>query len=179
MGLIHCLCTKERQLLTVQRRLLYLERTNKLLFVNHFSAKPVYWISQYGIISQTLYTNIGYWQIYIEEPDPDKYWSTAHHGLNRFIPIVFGLQEAPGTCQRTVNVIVSTLKWDFVWVYLENIFVVLRTLENIFTASEKYSHSRALQETHLSSQNASQPLIKSTLLGTSYKPEGCKLHHTL
>lgn len=78
-------------------------------------------------VFSTLDANGSYWQIEIEKSDRDKTAFTSPHGLYRFIRMPFGLRNAPGTFQRTMDVILSTVKWQFALVYLDDIVVFSRT----------------------------------------------------
>lgn len=62
--------------------------------------------------------NSGYLQVEINEKIRDKTAFTLHHELYGFIGIPFGLLNAPGTCQRTMDVTLSLVKWQFALVYL-------------------------------------------------------------
>lgn len=66
-----------------------------------------------AIIFSTLYVNCGYWQLEIDKSDPDKKTFTSHHGFYRFRRIPFGLKNVPGTFQRSIDVILSTVKWQY------------------------------------------------------------------
>lgn len=75
----------------------------------------------------SLDVNFGYWQIEIEKSNSVKTAFTSHHGLYRFSVMPFGLQNAPGTIQRAMGVILTTIKWKFELVYLDFIFPCART----------------------------------------------------
>ena len=71
----------------------------------------------------TLDANSGYWQVEIDPKDRDKTAFTSHHGLYRFIRMPFGLKNAPATFQRAIDVILSSVKWQFALVYLDDIVI--------------------------------------------------------
>jgi Reverse transcriptase (RNA-dependent DNA polymerase) len=53
----------------------------------------------------TLDCNSGYWQIPVHPRDRDKTTFTSHYGLYQFRRLTFGLQNAPATFQRAIDVI--------------------------------------------------------------------------
>lgn len=77
----------------------------------------------------TLDAKTGYLQIKVGELDRDKTASTSGHKLYRFKRMTFGLQNAPDTFQRTTDVILFTLKWQFALDYLDDVVVLLRAPE--------------------------------------------------
>lgn len=68
------------------------------------------------------------WQIEIEVVDRDKAALKSNHGLYRFIPMHFGLRNA-STFQRSMDVVLSTLQWQFGRKCLNDIVVFSRTPE--------------------------------------------------
>lgn len=56
--------------------------------------------------------NCRYWQILIDDADNDKTPLTSHHGLYHFVSMLFGLRNARGTFQRTMDKILSGVKWQ-------------------------------------------------------------------
>lgn len=49
----------------------------------------------------------------IVEEDKEKTSLTLHHGLCRYVRVQFGLLIAPGTFQRTIDVILNNVKWQY------------------------------------------------------------------
>lgn len=78
-------------------------------------------------VFSTLDSNSAYWPVEVEERDRDKAAITSHHKLYRFVQILFALNKSPGTFQHATNVILSSLKWRFGLVFLNNIVVFLRS----------------------------------------------------
>jgi Reverse transcriptase (RNA-dependent DNA polymerase) len=76
-----------------------------------------------AVIFTTLDCNSGYWQIPIDPIDMDKTAFTSHHGLYRFTRLPFGLRNAPGFFQRTVDIILAGVKLKTCLVYLDDIIV--------------------------------------------------------
>lgn len=67
--------------------------------------------------------------IYIYKNDKDKTALTSHHGLFSFTRMSFGLKNASGTFQRVIEVILSTVKWNFALHYVDYVIVFSSSLE--------------------------------------------------
>jgi len=85
----------------------------------------------------TLDCNSGYWQIPVSPEDIEKTTFTCHEGLFWFLRMPFGLRNAPATFQRTMDILLSGLKWKTCLVYLDDII--------IFSKSEE-EHARHLDQ---------------------------------
>ena len=83
-------------------------------------------------IFSTLDCNSGYWQIPVRDEDKDKTTFTCHEGTFRFTRMPFGLKNAPATFQRGADVILSGLRWKSCLVYLDDIIIFSRTIEDHF-----------------------------------------------
>lgn len=55
--------------------------------------------------------------------------STSHHSLYQLTRVPFGLSSAPATFQSLMDVILSTVKWKYAVVYLEDIVIFSRAVE--------------------------------------------------
>ena len=77
-------------------------------------------------IFSTLDCNSGYWQLPVEERDQDKTTFTCHAGSFKFLRLPFGLRNAPATFQRAMDIILSRVRWKSVLVYLDDIIVFSR-----------------------------------------------------
>ena len=77
----------------------------------------------------TLDANSGYWQIEMAEEDKNKTAFTTHYGLFRYLRMPFGLKNAPATFQRAIDIILSTVKWQFALIYLDDVVVFSRTFD--------------------------------------------------
>ena len=64
-----------------------------------------------------------YWQIQIAPKDSDRTTFTIHIGTNSLMRMSFGLKNALATYQRAIDTILTTVKWQFTLVYLNNIIV--------------------------------------------------------
>lgn len=73
---------------------------------------------------------MGYWRIEIDQRDRNKTEITSHHGLYRFSKTRFGLENAPDSFQRAMDVIPSSVRWQSGLVYLDNIVVFAKSSQN-------------------------------------------------
>ena len=80
----------------------------------------------------TLDANSGYWQVEIAPEDRDKTTFTCHEGLYRVIRMPFGLKNAPATFQRAIDIILSRVKWQYALVYLDDVIIYSKTVEEHF-----------------------------------------------
>jgi hypothetical protein len=55
----------------------------------------------------TLDCNSGYWKIPVHPEDRDKTTFTSHYGIYRFLRLPFGLNSAPDSFQRAIDIILS------------------------------------------------------------------------
>ena len=81
-------------------------------------------------VFSTLDANSGYWQILIAPKDRDKTTFTTHFGTYAFTRMPFGLKNAPATYQRAIDTILTTVKWQFALVYLDDIIVFSSSFED-------------------------------------------------
>jgi hypothetical protein len=88
-------------------------------------------------IFSTLDCNSGYWQIPVAPGDVEKTTFTCHEMTFQFTRMPFGLRNAPATFQRTVDIVLSGLKWKTCLVYLDDIIVFFHDPEE---------HTRHLDE---------------------------------
>ena len=72
----------------------------------------------------------GYWQIEIEESDKHKTAFICEYGQYEFNRMPFGLTNAPGTFQRLMNKIMKPVLYESALVYLDDIIVFSKTLED-------------------------------------------------
>lgn len=70
--------------------------------------------------------NTSYWPVKIAAEDRDKTKFASHHGLFRFIRMPSGLKNVPGTFLRAMDVILSSGKWQFALVYLDDMVLFSR-----------------------------------------------------
>jgi Reverse transcriptase (RNA-dependent DNA polymerase) len=77
----------------------------------------------------TLDANSGYWQINVAPEDREKTAFTSHRGLLKFLRMPFGLKTAPATFQRSIDVILSTVRFQCALTYLDAIVVYSPTFQ--------------------------------------------------
>jgi len=104
----------------------------------------------------TLDCNAGYWQIPVAAEVRDKTTFRSHTGLFRFLRVPCCLVNAPASCQRALDIILSGLRWKTCLVYLDDVIVFSRTVDD---------HIWDLREVLLLLENA----------GVSLKPSKCHL----
>ena len=101
----------------------------------------------------------GFWQIRLHPTAQEKTAFTTHQGLYEFRVMPFGLTNAPAVFQRLMQQVMAPLKVtpgpDYVSVYLDDILVFSRTLED-----------------HLSHLNA--VILRIDEVGLKLKPTKCK-----
>ncbi|CAF1310430.1 unnamed protein product [Adineta ricciae] len=71
----------------------------------------------------------GYFQIPIHESDIPKTAIITQDGLYEFTVLAQGLMNAPPTFQRVMNELLANGRWDYVVVYLDDILVFSKTIE--------------------------------------------------
>ena len=86
-------------------------------------------------IFTTLDANWGYWQIEVNPEDREKTAFVSHHGMYQWLRMPFGLRNAPAAVQRTMDVILASVKWKTALVYLDDIVVFSKSVR---TTSDTY-----------------------------------------
>jgi hypothetical protein len=71
----------------------------------------------------------GYWQIEIDEQSKEKTAFIVESNVYEWNRLAFGLTNAPGTFQRTMNNILQTVIEKICLVYLDNIIVFSKSAE--------------------------------------------------
>ena len=71
----------------------------------------------------------GYHQVKMAEGSKDKTAFTCHQGLFQYRRMPFGLTNAPATFQRLMATLFAGREWSFVFVYLDDLLVVSRSIE--------------------------------------------------
>ena len=80
-------------------------------------------------VFKTLDCSSGYWQIPVAPEGWDKTTFTTHMGTFRYLRMPFGLKGAPATFQRTLDIILSGVRWQICLLYLDDVIVFSRTHE--------------------------------------------------
>lgn len=73
--------------------------------------------------------NSGYWKTKIDEQDHDKTVFISHHGLFHFVRMPFGLTNAPYTFQHAIYIVLSSVRWKFSIVYLDDIIIFSKWID--------------------------------------------------
>lgn len=105
--------------------------------------------------------NWGYCQIKIDERDRETAAFISHHDLQRFQGMPFGQRNAPSTSQRAMDAILYSTKWQFAFVYLDDVVIFLKT------SKEHNTHVRSVIPFP---GDAGVPL--NSLVLVFYKPNG-------
>ena len=76
----------------------------------------------------------------IKNEDRHKTAFSSHHGLYQFTRMPFGLRNAPASFQRAIDIILSSVRFKSVMVYLDDIVIFSKTpeehLDNLETVLE-------------------------------------------
>ena len=82
----------------------------------------------------------GFWQIGINENDKNKTAFIVDSGLYEFNVMPFGLTNAPATFQRYMDMVLAGLKWTSLLVYLDDICVFSKNLNDHLCKLEEVFH---------------------------------------
>ena len=82
----------------------------------------------------------GYWQIKIAKKDRHKTAFTTRNGHYQFKRMAFGLTNAPPTFQRTMNGILRKVIGKYALVYLDDVIVFSKTIEDHIKHLENVFH---------------------------------------
>jgi len=77
----------------------------------------------------TLDLAAGYWQVEVHPDDREKTAFVTPFGMHQFCVMPFGLCNAPGMFQRLMELTLSGLHWTTCLVYLDDIIIFSRTVE--------------------------------------------------
>ena len=77
----------------------------------------------------TLDLAAGYWQVSMDSKDQEKTAFTTYSGLYEFKKMPFGLVNAPATFQRLMEVVLAGLAREGCLVYLDDVLVMGKTME--------------------------------------------------
>ena len=71
----------------------------------------------------------GYWQVEVAQQDREKTAFCIPEGLFEFKVLPFGLNNAPATFQRLMDLLLFELKWKTCLVYLDDVIIFAHTFE--------------------------------------------------
>ncbi|MGL5708809.1 MAG: reverse transcriptase domain-containing protein, partial [Aeromonas sp.] len=80
-------------------------------------------------IFSTLDCYSGYYQVKVREKDIEKTAFSCRSGSYEFLKMPFGLVNGPATFQRCMDEILRDEKWKFVSVYLDDVIIYSKTIE--------------------------------------------------
>ena len=79
----------------------------------------------------------GYHQIRMADCDKQKTAFICHQGLFQYRRMPFGLTNAPATFQRLMGKLFSGKEWEFLFIYLDDLLIVSRSMEEHVAHVEK------------------------------------------
>ena len=79
----------------------------------------------------------GYHQIRMADCDKQKTAFICHQGLFQYHQMPFGLTNAPATFQRLMGKLFSGKEWEFLFIYLDDLLIVSRSMEEHVAHVEK------------------------------------------
>ena len=77
----------------------------------------------------TLECDSRYRQTEIDKADKEKTAFVTHQGLFHYTQMPFGLRNAPATFQRAVDIILSSVKWQFCIVYIDDVIIFSKSVD--------------------------------------------------
>jgi Reverse transcriptase (RNA-dependent DNA polymerase) len=78
----------------------------------------------------TLDLTSGFWQVRMNAQDQEKTAFSTKFGTYEFTVMPFGLMNAPATFQRLMDNVFYDVTWKFVLVYMDDIIIYSKTLED-------------------------------------------------
>jgi len=82
----------------------------------------------------------GYWQVPLRKEDQEKTAFTTHCDIYHRLSMPFGLTNAPATFQRALDIILSGLKWQICFVYLDDVIIFSANAEQHVKDVDKVLH---------------------------------------
>lgn len=73
--------------------------------------------------------NSVYWQIEVVLEDRYKRAFVPHHGLYQYVHILYGLKNAPETFNRSIDMILFSIRWQYAIMYLDVIIIFSRNVD--------------------------------------------------
>lgn len=80
----------------------------------------------------------GYWQTLMEGNITHKTFFKTHMGVYKKMKMQYGLINAPKTFQRALDIILSEVRWQFCFVYLDEVFIFTQSSKLIMIISTRY-----------------------------------------
>jgi len=70
----------------------------------------------------------GYHQVMVAEESKPRTAFTCHMGLFQYRRMLFGLTNAPATFQRLMSRLFAGEEWNFVFIYLDDLLIVSKSM---------------------------------------------------
>ena len=116
----------------------------------------------------------GYHQIRMHPDSKDKTAFTCHMGHFQYRRMPFGLTNAPATFQRLMNQLFCGKEWDFVFVYLDDLLIVSKSVQEHLGHLEKVLDHLDKAGLHLKPQKCVFVQQQVEYLGHTITPEGVR-----
>ena len=114
----------------------------------------------------------GYHQIRVADCDKPKTAFICHRGLFQYRRMPFGLTNAPATFQRLMGKLFGGKEWDFLFVYLNDLLIVSRTLDEHKRHIRKVLHRLEEANLRLKPQKCFFAQTRIEYLGHTVTSEG-------
>ena len=127
-----------------------------------------------GRVFTTLDLMKGYHQIRMHPDSKDTTAFTCHMGHFQYRRMPFGLTNAPATFQRLMNQLFCGKAWDFVFVYLDDLLIVSRSVQEHLGHLKKVLDRLDEAGLHLKPQKCIFMQQQVEYLGHTITPEGVR-----
>jgi len=115
----------------------------------------------------------GYCQVPLRKDDPEKTAFTTHCGIYHWLSMPFGLTNAPAIFQRTLDIILSGLKWQICLVYLDDVIIFSANAEQHVKDVDTVLHRLREAGVNLTWKSAPGCQTKSSTSDTLSAPGNC------
>ena len=128
----------------------------------------------HGKIFTTLDLLKGYHQIKMAPDSKEKTAFTCHLGLFQYRRMPFGLTNAPGTFQRLMSKLFCGPKWNFLFVYLDDLLIVSQSFEEHLVHVEQVLKQLEDAGLRLRPEKCSFAQERVEYLGHTLPPDGVR-----
>lgn len=125
-------------------------------------------------VFSTLDLKSGYWQVPVAEQDRQKTAFITKYGLFQWTCMPFGLCNAPATFQRLMDAVLRGLKWECCLVYLDDVIIYSRSVEEHAEHLKKVFGAIAKAGLKLNASKCKFALHELTYLGHTITEEGIR-----
>ena len=112
----------------------------------HYQGWTIFWLPYVGDAGYFMSLDLasGYWQIELDEDARKKSAFTTYNGLFEFVRMPFGLCNAPATFQRLMQMVLSGLEYQSVFIYLDDVLIASKMFqEHLYHTREVFSRFRS------------------------------------